>query len=204
VSAHDRIVPPEGHGEVLCDPPYAEWSGLILANRVSAERWPEGLRALREEARADVLKMADEYSRARGIAALDDGDDTRPIVMTGHQPELYHPGVWVKDFLLDLLASETDAAAVDLVVDTDRASALSLNIPRLGPPVDVQTLTLAPEAEGSFCQAPSPMRAHVPRSALKVQKRFSSCPLLRSHTISRPSVTRSMRLPRWRTIGRIL
>jgi hypothetical protein len=156
VSAHDRIVPPEGHGEVLCDPPYAEWSGLILANRVSAERWPEGLRALREEARADVLKTADEYSRARGIAALEDGDDTRPIVMTGHQPELYHPGVWVKDFLLDLLASETDAAAVDLVVDTDRASALSLNIPRLGPPVDVQTVTLAPEAEGSFCQAPVP------------------------------------------------
>ncbi len=156
MSAHGRIAPPEGHGEVLCDPPYAEWSGLILANRASVRTWPEALRSLREEARSDVLEAADAYSHARGIAGLGDMDAAGPIVMTGHQPELYHPGVWVKDFLLDLLASEADATAVDLVVDTDRASAVSLRIPRLGPPVDVQTVTLAPEAEGSFCQAPVP------------------------------------------------
>lgn len=156
MSAHGRIAPPEGHGEVLCDPPYAEWSGLILANRASVETWPQALRSLREEARADVLEAADAYSRARGIATLADKDAAGPIVMTGHQPELYHPGVWVKDFLLDLLASEADAAGIDLVVDTDRASGVSLRIPRLGPPVDVQTATLAPETEGSFCQAAVP------------------------------------------------
>jgi hypothetical protein len=156
MTAHGRIAPPEGHGEVLCDPPYAGWAGLILANRTSAETWSDALRALREDAHAEVLEAADAYSRARGIAELADTDAHRPIVMTGHQPELYHPGVWVKDFLLDLLASETGAAAIDLVVDTDRASAVSLGVPRLGPPVDVQAVTLAPEAAGAFCQAPVP------------------------------------------------
>jgi len=167
MSVHGRIAPPEGHGEVLCDPPYADWAGLVLANRASAEDWPDTLRSLRAEARADVLEAADAYSRARGIADLVDKDAARPIVMTGHQPELYHPGVWVKDFLLDLLASEVDAAAIDLVVDTDKASELSLGIPRLGPPVDVQTATLAPEAAGSFCQASVPDEAA--RAAFRVE-----------------------------------
>ena len=49
--------------------------------------------------------------------------------MTGHQPELYHPGVWAKDFLLQRLADETGAAAIDLVVDSDGFDAVEMRLP---------------------------------------------------------------------------
>jgi hypothetical protein len=51
--------------------------------------------------------------------------------MAGHQPELFHPGVWVKNFALNGLARAHGAAAVNLVVDNDTAKATALHVPAL-------------------------------------------------------------------------
>ena len=118
MSVHQRIVPPEGHGEVLCDPPYAAWADIVTANRRASAGWPEAMRARRDAARQELLVLARQWTEALGVTALG-GPDDAPIVMTGHQPELYHPGVWVKVFLLDRLARETGATGVDLVVAGD-------------------------------------------------------------------------------------
>ena len=48
---------------------------------------------------------------------------------TGHQPELYHPGVWIKDFLLQRLAEETGATALDVVVDSDGFETVAVTSP---------------------------------------------------------------------------
>jgi hypothetical protein len=55
------------------------------------------------------------------------------LVMTGHQPQLYHPGIWVKDFLLQRLADETSAVAIDLVVDSDGFDLVEVHAPCLRP-----------------------------------------------------------------------
>ena len=61
------------------------------------------LRALaRREALAAATRVLGAPRRA-GVRA----EAPELLVMTGHQPELYHPGVWVKDFLLQRLADET-------------------------------------------------------------------------------------------------
>ncbi len=54
--------------------------------------------------------------------------------MSGHQPTLFHPGVWFKNFALDqttrLIQSRfTDAVAINLVIDNDVASAPSIRLP---------------------------------------------------------------------------
>lgn len=57
------------------------------------------------------------------------GDTTRPIIATGHQIELSHPGVWAKDVLLDAVARKTGAIALHVAVDTDSPKHLQLRWP---------------------------------------------------------------------------
>ncbi len=43
-----------------------------------------------------------------------------PLVVTGHQPELFHPGVWVKNFAVAGIAAKAGrASALNLIVDND-------------------------------------------------------------------------------------
>lgn len=42
-----------------------------------------------------------------------------PILLAGHQPQLFHPGVWFKNFVLGSLAAENDAVPINLVIDSD-------------------------------------------------------------------------------------
>lgn len=155
MSVHRKIAPPEGHGEVLCDPPYPTWHEHLTANRAAVGTWPAALRERRTAAREEFLALAQTYTRALGIDAPEPAPDA-PIVLTGHQPELYHPGVWVKVFLLQRLAEDAGATAVDLVVDTDRAGAVGARLPWLGAPVEVRTVVLAEPGDATFAQSPVP------------------------------------------------
>ena len=53
----------------------------------------------------------------------------RPIVMGGHQPDLFHPGVWLKNFVLYAYAQTVGGTAINLVVDTDRCTRWSVGVP---------------------------------------------------------------------------
>ena len=85
-----------------------------------------GARAARARARGRRSTRPRSSRRGSACRSKAPGDPEALIVMTGHQPELYHPGVWVKDFLLQRLADETGAAAVDLVVDSDGFDAVAV------------------------------------------------------------------------------
>ena len=41
-------------------------------------------------------------------------DDHRPLIATGHQIELLHPGVWAKDVLIDALARRLEGDAYQI------------------------------------------------------------------------------------------
>lgn len=58
-------------------------------------------------------------------------DDDRPIVLTGHQPEFIHAGVWAKHVVVSRLAEAVGGVAVNLTVDTDVAKATALSLPVL-------------------------------------------------------------------------
>ena len=51
-------------------------------------------------------------------------------VMTGHQPEMHHPGVWFKDAVIAALASAVNGSAIHVVADLDAAKHPELVVPQ--------------------------------------------------------------------------
>jgi hypothetical protein len=51
--------------------------------------------------------------------------------MAGHQPELFHPGVWIKNFALAGLARRHGVTPVNLVIDYDTIKSTAVRVPVL-------------------------------------------------------------------------
>ncbi len=51
------------------------------------------------------------------------------VIATGHQPELFHVGVWAKNFALAAVARQCRSVAVNLIIDNDTINGTSLRIP---------------------------------------------------------------------------
>ncbi len=164
---HSRPVLPHGHGELLARPPVAQW--LELAEETSARLRDEtveiagvALGRLRRDARRQIVAEALAYTDSFG---LDLGEvDLNPelLLITGHQPEIFHPGVWVKYFLLDALASDSGGVGIDLVVDTDTFDAVGLTAPCMSPEVRRCSAHLSVAEEGKvFATTPVPTAAAI-------------------------------------------
>src|SRR5262249_47225990 len=116
-----RLRAPEEDGAVLSLPPLNE-AGLLLAfNRQRVSVPTLGLLGrsfaeLREGARKSAIRCAEEYLHGAGERPPHFAS-SGPILMAGHQPELFHPGVWVKNFALNGLARAHDAVPLNLIVD---------------------------------------------------------------------------------------
>ncbi len=109
--------------------------------------------------RREVLTVATEYTASyRDVERPVDVADwiARPMVMGGHQPELFHPGVWLKNFAIDAYARRLGGTAINLVVDTDRCTSTSVGVPVGTPreahleqiPFDVPAVEMAWEERG--------------------------------------------------------
>lgn len=62
-------------------------------------------------------------------------DDAKPLVATGHQTELYHPGVWAKHAMMNALAAVVGGEAYFFAVDTDAPKHLQIRWPDGGGPI---------------------------------------------------------------------
>lgn len=152
---------PAGHGELVCRPSFEEWEDLARANARAAAGWdfpvcgaPVG--PIREMARLEAVERAKAFSERLGVPVRDASADGL-LALTGHQPELYHPGVWIKDFLLQRFAEESGAGAIDLVVDSDGFDAVEIHSPCLKPDVRVCRAYLAVgTTDGCFARTPVP------------------------------------------------
>ncbi len=101
--------------------------------------WPAGsqlLRTLEQNAR----RLADAQSpriggvplselRRRQRQALGHAQSAGPLIANGHQTELYHPGVWVKNVVIDHLAKASGGRAIHFSVDTDAPKHLKIHWP---------------------------------------------------------------------------
>ena len=54
---------------------------------------------------------------------------SKPIILSGHQPTLFHPGVWLKNFLLSSLAKRVGGDGINLVIDADICRRCSIDVP---------------------------------------------------------------------------
>jgi hypothetical protein len=125
VTAPPPLRAPAEDGGLLAAPPLEEAGGLIAANKAALAAGPRAeLRAL---ARRELLELAARYHEERGEPVNFPGRET--ILLAGHQPELFHPGVWAKNFALAGLARRHRAAAVNLLVDNDAVKATGIRLP---------------------------------------------------------------------------
>lgn len=128
---------PEESGGRLIDPPVERIEPLLDNNRLLRAAFDTRVGDLKlweliAAARREVLTVAAEYTASyRDIDRPTDMADwiARPIVMGGHQPTLFHPGVWLKNFVVAAYASRLGGTAINLVVDTDRCGATSVGLP---------------------------------------------------------------------------
>src|SRR3990172_9347986 len=54
-----------------------------------------------------------------------------PVVQTGHEPILYHPGIWVKNHLVQYLVNKLDGIGVNMIVDNDACNRGFMYVPIL-------------------------------------------------------------------------
>jgi hypothetical protein len=128
-----RLRAPQGDGEILAHPPLAVAADLAARNRaifsesnVDIDGVP--LADLRRRAAAGASRAAQRYL---GLTVPDAPPPA--LFLIGHQPELFHPGVWVKNFALNGLARRNGAVPLGLLVDNDTAKATTVRVPEWDP-----------------------------------------------------------------------
>jgi len=174
---------------MLIRPAFSEWARCAKQNHAAGSTWQfevAGRPALevRSLARREALAAGAEFSARMGVEVDAPGDPSGLVVATGHQPELYHPGVWIKDFLLQRLADETGGSAIDIVVDTDAFETVSVNSPCFEPDVHRCTQYLAVGTpESCFACASVPTSAEIERFRVAVDAQLATlrAPVLRRH-----------------------
>jgi len=98
----------------------------------SRDRSGKIISSLRTWARSAVLAEAAKYtSELTGkTVELPQDFNERLLLITGHQPALYHPGVWVKNLLIGNVARKTAGLSLNLIVDNDLVSSTSIRVPQ--------------------------------------------------------------------------
>lgn len=129
MSARRSIRAPAEDGALVADPPFSEIGALLDAERPTGV-YLQGrpLAELQAEARNSALAAARVYLQCQG-EPIPERMTSGPILLAGHQPELFHPGVWVKSFALQGLARSHGGVALNLVVDNDIVKSTQLRLP---------------------------------------------------------------------------
>lgn len=161
-SATRRFRAPTASGERLIHPPVEPGPGspdcieaLLDNNRLLRAAFDTRVGDLKlwelvAATRREVLSVAAEYtSQYRDVDRPSDVADwiSRPIIVGGHQPELFHAGVWLKNSAIDAYARKVGGTAVNLVVDTDRCVRTSVGVP-VGTPSEARLHPLPFDATG--------------------------------------------------------
>jgi len=131
---------PQQDRAALVEPPWSEVPALAARNRqiIKDNRYDCGGRTLgqlSEQARRDLLHAATGWTSAYrdvspALAKQRYWPDANPLIfLAGHQPQLVHPGVWLKNFALGRLAQLCGGVAINLVIDSDTLKSTSVRVP---------------------------------------------------------------------------
>ena len=122
---------------VFARPDLSQIIGDAEANRdmfqgCSRDRSGKIISSLRSWARRSVLEEAARYTAELTGSAVElpAGLDEQLLFITGHQPALYHPGVWIKNLLIGKAAQQTAGLSLNLIVDNDLVSSTSIKVPQ--------------------------------------------------------------------------
>ena len=135
IPACSKSVPaaPRSNGARILEPPAERVGQLLADNRGIIDRADYDVQGIRladlaAQARGQLIAAALAYTRQyRDVP--DPIAEPPGLLLAGHQPEIFHPGVWLKNFVLHQLARRHDAVAINLVIDSDTIKTSSLRVP---------------------------------------------------------------------------
>ena len=173
---------PENDGETLMSPPLSRYPRLIEENSGSAKDvmiGGENLGDLAREARAETLRIAEGYTRSLGLETAAGYDSNAPVIASGHQPSMYHPGVAIKTMALAQAAAQSGATPLFITVDHDDIDASAVSIPMIRDGRLVKTShTLFPSAHGRVLEKAGVEGWEVTRARLNDAARLMDSPRL--------------------------
>jgi hypothetical protein len=133
---------------VLCEPSLP--AAIEIAQQNHAALMPLEIKLqgrtvsqMRTWTREETLRAARDYTSQIQSASAAPGDrlqgdcEEPPLVdllfVGGHQPALYHPGVWVKNFAIHEMATRSGGISLNLSVDTDVMGSTRIRVPTKQP-----------------------------------------------------------------------
>jgi len=132
-TTYRRLRAPGEHGQVLIDPAPSAVASAVAGNVEARDEFQydlqgRDLRELSTSARSELIETALNHTRAyRDVTVA--SDNGAPLFLAGHQPKLFHPGVWFKNVALTQLAAEHGGIAVNLLIDNDVCRTATARVP---------------------------------------------------------------------------
>ncbi len=134
-----------GDHETVFQPEFSKWPELLQANRANAKT-TSAILSLdeKQQLRTRVVKAARQFTSALDNRAYDAGiqissratspntdtlSNLTSIVMTGHQPTIFHPGIVHKYDATACSAQSSGAIALAVTIDTDSGDAGEILLP---------------------------------------------------------------------------
>jgi len=106
------------------------------------------LAEFRRQAIAEIAAAARAYLTALGEPLADVGADS--LIVAGHQPDLFHPGVWLKNFVLHSFGRRVGVTTLNLIVDNDTVKHTSISLPTTSSePESVERVTIPYDSFGA-------------------------------------------------------
>ncbi len=130
-----RLLIPRGDETIFARPDLPATPDLARSNRdllngATVEIQGRPLAELRQSARREVLELAKEYTAGLWGERVESDMAPELLFCSGHQPSLYHPGVWIKNFVIEALAEDAGGTALNLVIDNDTVGGRELRARR--------------------------------------------------------------------------
>ncbi len=137
VTRHLKV--PRTDGAWLMLPPAEQAEELVRQNLLALTHVDQDVQGctlsrLRAWTREAVFKAACAYTGTWTSSLPIRTDDAgwfkqAPWIVGGHQPTLFHPGVWGKNFALGRLARKLSGVSLNLIVDNDTLASESIRVP---------------------------------------------------------------------------
>ena len=129
-----RLRAPQEDRAALIEPPLEQVADLVERNRRNRDQHDcdfhgRSLAEIARLARAELHAATQRWTAEYRSVPSEPHDPAGPIYLAGHQPQMFHPGVWFKNFALGHLARRHGTTAVNLIVDNDTLSDVSLRVP---------------------------------------------------------------------------
>ena len=131
---HFRV--PQESGRALIDPPAERVRESLhtldaKVELAGLEFCGKSISVVRCEARREAIGLARDYTRSYSDLPpqFDSVNDLTPIILAGHQPELFHPGVWFKSFLLSQVGKQSGGVGINFLVDNDLCRSTAIRVP---------------------------------------------------------------------------